>query len=108
MSVFESILNNKHLKNTTMIVFLNKTDLMKKMYKLYPVKKYCPEYTGNEEDFDKVCDFFMKKYQLLNLDPNREIYSHYTHATDKQSFTIVIKTVIFSILKKNLGDNGLL
>ncbi|KAJ3078103.1 guanine nucleotide-binding protein subunit alpha, partial [Quaeritorhiza haematococci] len=42
--LFESICNNPLLKNVSMILFLNKTDLFEKKLKSSPLQKYFPDY----------------------------------------------------------------
>ncbi len=44
--LFEQIANNKQLKNSKMIIFMNKKDLYEKKVKRVNIKDYFPEYDG--------------------------------------------------------------
>ena len=52
--LFESIVNSKWFARSSIILFLNMTDLFKIKLEKYPLEKYFPTYTGNAEAL--ICD----------------------------------------------------
>lgn len=50
MKLFESILNTPWFQNSSIILFLNKTDLLEEKIKYSDFKKYFSEFTGEFRD----------------------------------------------------------
>lgn len=63
--LFESIVNSRWFLSTSIILFLNKTDIFNKKIKKSPLEKYYPEYQGGN-DPDKATKFILWKFASMN------------------------------------------
>ncbi|KAJ3059908.1 hypothetical protein HK102_009763, partial [Quaeritorhiza haematococci] len=95
LQLFEKISSNPLLQVTSLILFLNKTDLFKKKIRRSPISKYFPDYDGDqEEDRVKAAGrYFKKKFHSLNSNPSRKIYTHFTTGTDTVHMKVIITAV---------------
>ncbi|KAI8636996.1 guanine nucleotide binding protein, alpha subunit [Parasitella parasitica] len=100
--LFESICNSKWFVNTSIILFLNKIDLFKEKMQKSEIKGYFPDYKGPSTDYDKASDFFKQRFTKLNVNASKQIYVHYTVATDTQLLNHIMESVSDSILHENL------
>jgi guanine nucleotide-binding protein G(i) subunit alpha len=65
------------------ILFLNKIDLFADKLPHSPLEEYFPDYTG--DTYDAACDYLLHKFVNLNQSAvTKQIYAHYTCATDTQ------------------------
>ena len=108
MKLFESICNNKWFTDTSIILFLNKKDLFKEKIKSSPLTICFPEYTG-PNTFEETTKYIESKFEELNKSPNKskQIYFHFTCATDTENIQVVFSSVTDVIIKNNLKDCGL-
>lgn len=107
MKLFESICNNRWFTDTSIILFLNKKDLFQEKIKKSPLTICFPTYTGGNS-FDETSDYIEQQFQYLNKSPKtKQIYSHFTCATDTQNIQFVFDAVTDVIIKNNLKDCGL-
>jgi len=106
LSLFDSICNSKWFVETSLILFLNKVDLFKIKILKSPISKYFPEYTGANE-FEPASQFLVEKFTSLNKNPDKQIYSHFTCATDTSQVKFVMAAVNDIIVRGNLKDVGL-
>ncbi|CAG8529675.1 16903_t:CDS:10 [Funneliformis mosseae] len=93
LMLFDSICNSQWFVNTSMILFLNKIDIFREKIKNSSVKKYFPDYTGPDEDFKQVTHYFKRKFQRLNRSVIKEIYPHFTNATDTNLLRHIMRSV---------------
>ncbi|RLV93549.1 Guanine nucleotide-binding protein subunit alpha [Spathaspora sp. JA1] len=105
--LFDSICNSKWFHNTPFILFLNKIDIFEKKFKKTPIKKYFPDFTGNQYDFDEVMKFFETNFLMMNR-TKKPIYIHRTCATDTESMKFVLSAVTDMIVQSNLKQSGLM
>jgi GTPase SAR1 family protein len=99
LDVFEETINNQLFKNTSIILFLNKTDIFRTKIAKKDLKICFPEYTGGC-DFEKACRFIETKFMDLNkFDPDR-LHTHFTCATNSND----IKLVFEDMKKEVLAD----
>lgn len=103
--LFDSICNSKWFTDTSIILFLNKIDLFEKKIATNPIKTYFPEYNGQTFDDAKV--FFAKKFTSINRNPSKEIYVHYTCATDTEQIKFVMNATNDIIVKERLARAGM-
>lgn len=106
LTLFDSICNSRWFVNTSLILFLNKVDLFKIKLEKSPLGKYFPEYTG-PNDFDAASQFLVEKFTSLNQSAEKQIYSHFTCATDTTQVKFVMSAVNDIIVRNNLKDVGL-
>jgi len=102
--LFDSICNSQWFTNTSMILFLNKIDIFREKIKVSPVSKYFTDYHGPNTDFKQTTHYFKRRFQRLNRSKLREIYSHFTDATDTDLLRHIMGSVTDIILTKNLRD----
>lgn len=107
LTLFDSICNSKWFVKTSIILFLNKIDIFKEKLQTSPLNKYFPDFDGGS-DFDKACDYFLKKFSALNQSDVKQVYPHLTCATDTQQIKFVMAAVNDIIIQNNLRDCGLL
>jgi hypothetical protein len=99
LDVFEETINNQLFKNTSIILFLNKTDIFKTKIAKKDLKICFPDYEDGC-DFEKACRFIETKFMDLNkFDPDR-LHTHFTCATNSND----IKLVFEDMKKEVLAD----
>lgn len=54
MNIFETIVNNKLFLNVSIILFLNKTDLLVEKIRTVDIRKNFPEYRGDPRRLEDV------------------------------------------------------
>lgn len=100
--LFESLVNGEWFKRKPIILFLNKIDLFKKKLGISPVSKHFPDYTGPNIEFDATAKYFAERFRGLNRVQDREIYVHYTNATDTTLLKATMDSVQDMVIQKNL------
>uniref|UniRef100_A0A915HJD4 Guanine nucleotide-binding protein G(I) subunit alpha n=1 Tax=Romanomermis culicivorax TaxID=13658 RepID=A0A915HJD4_ROMCU len=108
MKLFDSICNNKWFTETSIILFLNKKDLFEEKIKKSPLKICFSDYTGSNI-YEEAAAFIQMKFENLNKrrDGQKEIYTHFTCATDTNNIRFVFDAVTDIIIKDNLRQCGL-
>ncbi|XP_056381164.1 guanine nucleotide-binding protein G(i) subunit alpha-2 [Hyla sarda] len=107
MKLFDSICNNKWFTETSIILFLNKKDLFEEKITQSPLTICFPEYTGANQ-YDEAASYIQSKFEDLNKRRDtKEIYTHFTCATDTKNVQFVFDAVTDVIIKNNLKDCGL-
>ncbi|XP_059150469.1 guanine nucleotide-binding protein G(i) subunit alpha isoform X2 [Physella acuta] len=107
MKLFDSICNNKWFTETSIILFLNKKDLFEEKIKKSPLTICFPEYTG-ANTYEEAAAYIQLQFENLNKKKDtKEIYSHFTCATDTNNVQFVFDAVTDVIIKNNLKDCGL-
>ncbi|PLB38523.1 guanine nucleotide-binding protein subunit alpha [Aspergillus candidus] len=102
MMLFESLVNGEWFKRKPIILFLNKIDLFKAKLDVSPVSNHFPDYNGSNVDFDAAARYFADRFRGINRIPDREIYVHYTNATDTTLLKATMDSVQDMIIQKNL------
>src|SRR5436305_14391043 len=105
--IFESILNSQWFKKSALILFLNKMDIFKTKLEHSPIKRYFSDYTGDPTDWKAASKYFLKKFKYLNRDPRKEIYAHFTTATDTNLLKVTMDSVQDRVTQLNLESIGL-
>ena len=101
--LFESILSLPWFRRSSIILFLNKMDLFKEKLGDKPIRHYFTDYTGADTDLEAAQTYFAKKFKSLNRTPDREIYVHYTNATDTNLLKLTMTSVQDTIIQNNLN-----
>jgi guanine nucleotide-binding protein subunit alpha, other len=102
MMLFESLVNGMWFKDKPIILFLNKIDLFREKLTRSPVSGFFPDYTGNDKDEEEIKQFFSDKFRAINRTADREIYIHFTNATDTTLLKNTMNSVQDMIIQKNL------
>ncbi|XP_025425410.1 guanine nucleotide-binding protein G(i) subunit alpha [Sipha flava] len=107
MKLFDSICNSKWFVDTSIILFLNKKDLFEEKIRRSPLNSCFPEYTGSN-NYEEAAAYIQMKFESLNKRKDqKEIYTHFTCATDTNNIQFVFDAVTDVIIKNNLKDCGL-
>ncbi len=128
LQLFDSICNSRWFTDTSIILFLNKTDLFREKVLKVPLSKCFPEYTSGF-DFDKGAEFITQKvrrpppthppqseghsraaqFTELNRSPEKKtIYPHLTCATDTENIRFVWAAVNDIVTRTSLRKAGLM
>merc|ERR1711977_502894 len=81
LTLFDSICNSRWFVKTSIILFLNKIDRFKEKLPISPMKNYFPDYEGGD-DYSLACDYILNRFVSLNQHETKQIYTHFTCATD--------------------------
>lgn len=106
-ALFKTIITYPWFLNSSVILFLNKKDLLEEKIMYSHLTSYFPEYTGPKQDVKAAGDFILKLYQDQNPDKQKVIYSHFTCATDTENIRFVFAAVKDTILQLNLKEYNL-
>jgi guanine nucleotide-binding protein G(i) subunit alpha len=107
MKLFESICNNKWFTDTSIMLFLNKKDIFAEKICHTPLTICFPEYTGSNT-YEETSMYIKNRFEELNKVPEqKQIYFHFTCATDTENIQFVFSGVTDVIIKNNLKDCGL-
>uniref|UniRef100_A0A4W6CIJ3 Guanine nucleotide binding protein (G protein), alpha inhibiting activity polypeptide 3 n=1 Tax=Lates calcarifer TaxID=8187 RepID=A0A4W6CIJ3_LATCA len=107
MKLFDSICNNKWFTLTSIILFLNKKDLFEEKISRSPLTICYPEYSGGHS-YEEAAAYIQCQFEDLNKRKDtKEIYTHFTCATDTKNVQFVFDAVTDVIIKINLREIGL-
>jgi len=109
IALFDEICNSPWFADTSMILFLNKTDLFKEKFcvKKVPLTIAFPNYSAGDS-YDAATAFIQAHFEALNKQETKKIYSHLTCATDTENIKVVFDAVKEIILSKTLRMSGFL
>ncbi|KAI9138875.1 guanine nucleotide binding protein, alpha subunit [Paraphysoderma sedebokerense] len=107
LTLFDSICNSRWFVKTSIILFLNKIDLFKMKISKSPIEKYFPDYKGGD-NYDAATEYFLQRFVSLNQSEAKQVYTHFTCATDTTQIKFVMAAVNDIIIQTNLRDCGLL
>jgi guanine nucleotide-binding protein subunit alpha len=99
--IFESLIHSEWFKVKPIILFLNKMDLFKTKLAVSPVSEYFPDYRGEPTDFKAASKYFADRFCNVNRNSYRDIYTHYTNATDTELLNATMTKVQNIIVQKN-------
>lgn len=117
--LFDEVCNSHWFRNTTFIVFFNKTDLFAEKIKTVDLKICFENYTGTfssyrshlfcsdpiigGNNYDAASNFIQARFLEQNQSPHA-IYTHLTCAIDTQNVDFIFKSIRETILKKIIND----
>ncbi|PVU90220.1 hypothetical protein BB559_001044 [Furculomyces boomerangus] len=107
LTLFDSICNSRWFSKTSIILFLNKIDLFKEKIPRSPLNKYFTDYR-NGDDVDAAGQYILGRFVSLNQSDIKQIYTHFTCATDTNQIKFVMAAVNDIIIQNNLRDIGLI
>ncbi|KAL8203310.1 UNVERIFIED_CONTAM: Guanine nucleotide-binding protein subunit alpha-14 [Gekko kuhli] len=106
-ALFKTIITYPWFLNSSVILFLNKKDLLEEKIMHSHLITYFPQFTGPKQDVKAAREFILKLYQDQNPDNEKVIYSHFTCATDTENIRFVFAAVKDTILQLNLKEFNL-
>jgi len=108
LTLFKSMAENSLFTNTPFILFLNKTDILRKKIGPHPINEV-PEFADYDggDDFDKASQYFIKRFRDISnaANPNRKLDIHLMCAADSS----IVKKVFDdcrSVLLENAVKNS--
>jgi len=109
LNLFDEIINSRWFRRTSMILFLNKSDLFKKKIKTKSLKVCFPEYSGADGSVKEGVMYVKEQFMKLNQNrKGRQVYSHVTCATNKNDVEKVFNDVQHIVVNSSLQRGGLL
>ncbi|KAJ8879864.1 hypothetical protein PR048_020481 [Dryococelus australis] len=103
-NIFDTIVNNRVFQNVSIILFLNKTDLLaeKVNSKETDVRLYFPEFSGDPHNLRDVQEFVLDMFVAVKRDRKKPLFHHFTTAVDTENIKVVFNAVKDTILTRNL------
>lgn len=102
LMLFETLVNGEWFEEKPIILFLNKIDLFRAKLKVSPIANHFPDYTGGDDE-EKAKKFFENRFRRLNKNAQREIYVHFTNATDTNLLKATMVSVQDILIQKALN-----
>ena len=87
---FESLTRQKIFEDVPIILFLNKTDVLKRLMTVRPISDYFEEYTAGANSF-RACQFFADKFAKSDHRAFGKLQIYGTCAVEKTSFQGMLK-----------------
>lgn len=106
LTLFDSICNSRWFTKTNIILFLNKIDVFRDKIYDVPIEDYFPDYEGGD-DYERGCKYFEERFSELNMNENKQVYTHFTCATDTRGIKVVMEAVQNTIQQNSLREAGL-
>ncbi|XP_055234505.1 guanine nucleotide-binding protein subunit alpha-11-like [Gorilla gorilla gorilla] len=106
-ALFRTIITYPRFQNSSVILFLNKKDLLEDKILYSHLVDYFPEFDGPQRDAQAAREFILKMFVDLNPNSDKIIYSHFTCATDTENIRFVFAAVKDTILQLNLKEYNL-
>ncbi|KAL4004753.1 septin 6/8/11 [Sarotherodon galilaeus] len=107
LALFRTITSWQWFQESSIILFLNKTDLLEEKIQHSHLATYFPEYTGPRQDAETAKKFILNMYVEQHVGRHKALYTHYTCATDTENIRIVFKSVKDTLLQENLEQFNL-
>ncbi|KDQ60246.1 hypothetical protein JAAARDRAFT_32626 [Jaapia argillacea MUCL 33604] len=107
--LWQSICSNKILANVTIVLMLNKFDLLEaKLAAGIPFNKYVTSYKESVNDVEHVSKYLKGKFSAIHRQHSnrtRKLHIHFTNATDHRATSIILSRIREQILEHNLMDS---
>ena len=102
LNLFQAICTNKFFDKSSIVLFLNKTDLFTEKINNtnHHLRLYFPHYNGPDHDVSAAKEFIKSQFLMRNI-KERIIYPHFTTATDTNNTKVVFKAVVDTIIQQS-------
>jgi len=100
LDLFEDIANSEWFADIDIVLFLNKSDLLKEKIIKVPAADYFPEYKG-DNSFNSVVDFMKREFTERNQQ-DRQVQTEVTTATNTKDIQKVFQDKVLEILRKKV------
>ncbi|KAM6472893.1 guanine nucleotide-binding protein subunit alpha-14-like isoform 2-T2 [Liasis olivaceus] len=104
-ALFKTVITYPWFQNSSVILFLNKKDLLEEKIMYSHLITYFPKFSGPKQDVKAAGEFILHLYKDQNSD--KDIYTHFTCATDTENIRFVFAAVKDTILNLNLKEFNL-
>eukprot|EP00479_Gromia_sphaerica_P001486 TRINITY_DN1169_c0_g1_i1.p1 TRINITY_DN1169_c0_g1~~TRINITY_DN1169_c0_g1_i1.p1 ORF type:complete len:189 (+),score=17.50 TRINITY_DN1169_c0_g1_i1:156-722(+) len=113
LNLFDEICNSRWFRDTSMILFLNKSDLFREKIQEIPLKTHFKEYSGPNE-YKECCDYIKLQFEQRNRAAQdketyahgEKIYAHVTCATNSTNVDHVFNAVKDIIIRRSLREEA--
>ncbi|XP_075888624.1 guanine nucleotide-binding protein subunit alpha-13 [Nelusetta ayraudi] len=103
LNIFETIVNNRVFGNVSIILFLNKTDLLAEKVTRVSIRDYFPEFAGDASGLADVQRFLVECFRRKRREQlQKPLYHHFTTAINTENIRLVFRDVKDTILHDNL------
>ncbi|XP_015378974.1 PREDICTED: G protein alpha q subunit isoform X4 [Diuraphis noxia] len=106
-ALFKTIITYPWFQHSSVILFLNKKDLLEEKIMYSHLVDYFPDFEGSKQDNEAAQQYILKMYLKTNPDPDRMCYSHFTVATDTENIKLVFCAVKDTIMQSALKEFNL-
>lgn len=112
LSLFYTTIHSPWFASSSIILFLNKMDILEEKIKTSDLKSYFGGFDGKRRDAQDAMDFIRNMYKQRALSAEtkecKNIYPHFTCATDTNNIRMVFNDVKDTVLIKSLQEYGVL
>ncbi|XP_061830131.1 guanine nucleotide binding protein (G protein) alpha v1 isoform X1 [Nerophis lumbriciformis] len=110
LELFTSLCSNALFNSTSVILFLNKTDLFQKkiLHSGRHLRLYISSFKGADADVDSAAHHITAMFSACNSRADQPVFHHYTTATDTANVRVVFQMIIDQIFRQNLAAAQLL
>uniref|UniRef100_A0A8C1EKN2 Guanine nucleotide-binding protein subunit alpha n=1 Tax=Cyprinus carpio carpio TaxID=630221 RepID=A0A8C1EKN2_CYPCA len=111
LSLFYMTIHSPWFTDSSVIIFLNKMDILAEKIQFSDLKTYYPEFNGKRRDILDAMVFIRNLYKQkavsFETKNSKNIYPHFTCATDTKNIRKVFSDVKEAVLVKALEDFGM-
>lgn len=107
-NIFDTIVNNQAFSHISIILFLNKTDLLEEKVPVVDISDYFPQFRGDPHSLKDVQRFLINLFDERRAERSQPLFHHFTTAIDTRNIKIVFQAVHDTILRKNIDKLMLL
>ncbi|EPQ56896.1 G-alpha-domain-containing protein [Gloeophyllum trabeum ATCC 11539] len=114
LQLFKTIVQNKLLKKASLVLMLNKTDLLKeKLEAGTEVRKFITSFGDRPNTYEEVSEYFRAHFIQAHRredisQPRRPLYVHFTSMIDVKTTQTIITHVGEAIIRSYISEAGLL
>ncbi|XP_071751005.1 guanine nucleotide-binding protein subunit alpha-14-like [Centroberyx gerrardi] len=101
-ALFRTIVAYPWFQESSIILFLNKTDLLEEKITHSHLADYFPAFTGPRRDAEAAKAFILEMYKEQHVGRHKALYKHFTCATDTENIRVVFKAVKDTLFRENL------
>ncbi|XP_054469116.1 guanine nucleotide-binding protein subunit alpha-11-like [Anoplopoma fimbria] len=102
LALFKTIISYHWFQESSIILFLNKTDLLEEKITQSHLATYFPAFTGPQCDARSAEKFIWQMYQNKQSGHPQSLYKHFTCATDTNNIRLVFKDVKNTVFRKQI------
>ncbi|KAK5851564.1 hypothetical protein PBY51_023110 [Eleginops maclovinus] len=107
LALFKTILSYTWFQNSTTILFLNKKDLLEEKITRSHLATYFPAFKGPRGDAKAAQEFILQMYVKNHSGHPKNLYKHFTCATDRKNIEIVFNSVKDTIFREYISQFNL-
>ncbi|XP_041853559.1 guanine nucleotide-binding protein G(o) subunit alpha-like isoform X2 [Melanotaenia boesemani] len=110
LELFSSICTNTVFQKTTLIVFMNKTDLFREkiLHSGRHLRLYLSCYKGADGDVAAAAHYITAMFLAGNSRTSKPVYHHFTTATETANIQVIFQMAVDQIIKENIAAVQLL